>query len=273
MSTSGSAAVVAKPSAPATAAISHSDPFLGSSAPMNRPMGRMPRSTPTSSSSMPATTSTEPATNWRNSPRGACTTVTCSTHTTPINGAMDRSTPGRRSSSTFSTVAPEWNALRASWDYGRRKMALPSSGVTLRHAGYGTRSPRPGCMVQMNLDARQDPSTLDSAAVIRALEVDVQRGLTADEATRRLAVYGPNEIRGAPPVPAWKRFLAQFRDPLVYLLLVAVAISLVAWWFEGATHAPVDAIVISLILVLNAVLGYIQEARAQSAVAALARMT
>ena len=74
-------------------------------------------------------------------------------------------------------------------------------------------------------------------------------------------------------MPAWRRLLAQFRDPLVYLLLGAIAISLVAWWVEGRHGWPVDAVVIAAIVALNAVLGYVQESRAENAVAALARMT
>ncbi len=119
----------------------------------------------------------------------------------------------------------------------------------------------------------RDPSTLEVAAVISSLDTDADRGLTAQEAARRLAADGPNELRAVPPVPAWRRLLAQFQDPLIYLLLAAVGISLVAWWIEGHAQAPADAIVIALIVVANAALGYVQEARAQSAVAALARMT
>ncbi len=63
------------------------------------------------------------------------------------------------------------------------------------------------------------------------------------------------------------------RDPLVYLLLGAVAISLVAWWIEGRHGWPVDALVIAAVVALNAVLGHAQESKAESAVAALARMT
>ncbi len=120
---------------------------------------------------------------------------------------------------------------------------------------------------------RNDPSLRDAGEVARALGTDLARGLTSAEAARRLARDGPNELRSAPPVPAWRRFLAQFRDPLIYLLLLAIAISLVAWMLEGRGGWPVDAIVIALIVVLNAVLGYVQEAKAESAVAALARMT
>ncbi|MCE3270620.1 MAG: ATPase, P-type (transporting), superfamily, subfamily, partial [Ramlibacter sp.] len=88
-----------------------------------------------------------------------------------------------------------------------------------------------------------------------------------------LARDGPNVLRSAPPVPAWRRVLAQFRNPLTYLLLAAVAIAFVAWLVEGRHGWPVDAVVILAVLVLNAVLGYLQEAKARDAVAALARMT
>jgi magnesium-transporting ATPase (P-type) len=118
-----------------------------------------------------------------------------------------------------------------------------------------------------------DPSLDDVADVVRAVGADLARGLTAQEAARRLAADGPNEIAPKPPVPRWQRVLAQLRDPLVYLLLAAVAISLVAWVSEGAHGWPADAIVIALIIALNAVLGYSQEARAESAVAALQKMT
>ena len=74
-----------------------------------------------------------------------------------------------------------------------------------------------------------DHSLRDALEVARSLGTDPERGLSAAEAARRLANDGPNALRAAPPVPAWKRILAQFRDPLVYLLVVAIAISLAAW--------------------------------------------
>ncbi len=125
----------------------------------------------------------------------------------------------------------------------------------------------------MTSERLDDPSIKDAAEVARALGTDLERGLTLEEASRRLAAEGPNELRSAPPVPAWRRIFAQFQDPLVYLLLGAVAVSLLAWAIEGRAGWPVDAIVIALIVVLNAVLGYVQGAKASSAVAALARMT
>ena len=122
-------------------------------------------------------------------------------------------------------------------------------------------------------DGLDDPSIKDANEVARALGTDLERGLTSEEAARRLAAEGPNELRSAPPVPVWRRILAQFQDPLIYLLLAAIVISLVAWVIEGRVGWPVDAIVIALIVVINAVLGYVQEAKAENAVAALAQMT
>jgi len=121
--------------------------------------------------------------------------------------------------------------------------------------------------------ASDEACTLAVADLARRLASDPEKGLTAQEAARRLAAEGPNELRAVPPVAAWTRMLAQFRDPLVYLLLVAIAIALAAWLIEGRAGWPVDAIVIALIVAANAVIGYVQETKAERAVAALARMT
>ncbi|AFU72152.1 haloacid dehalogenase [Bifidobacterium asteroides DSM 20089] len=126
----------------------------------------------------------------------------------------------------------------------------------------------------------KDPSTVDVDQVALALNVDPDQGLAEAEAAHRLEQFGRNELAGAPPVPAWRKFLQQFKDPLVYLLLAATAISLVAWVVErshpatgGGEPLPFDAIVIMIILILNAALGYAQEAKAERAVDALASMT
>ncbi|MGO5063161.1 cation-translocating P-type ATPase [Bifidobacterium pseudolongum] len=126
-----------------------------------------------------------------------------------------------------------------------------------------------------------DPSLTDADQVAQALNVDPRTGLSSEEAKRRLDKFGPNELASAPPVPKWKKFLQQFQDPLVYLLLAATAISLVAWIIEKVNAAPgaegealpFDSIVIVLILIVNAVLGYMQEAKAEEAVNALSEMT
>ncbi|CAN5346329.1 cation-translocating P-type ATPase [soil metagenome] len=104
-------------------------------------------------------------------------------------------------------------------------------------------------------------------------ETDAHVGLTSAEAAARLAVDGPNELETVAARPRWRALLAQFQDPLVYLLLGAVLVSVIAWLVEGASGTPVDAVVITGVLLVNAGLGFAQETRAESAVAALQSMT
>jgi Ca2+-transporting ATPase len=122
-------------------------------------------------------------------------------------------------------------------------------------------------------DRLPEPSMRDAGEVARALGTDPVAGLAAPEAARRLAEHGPNALRAAPTVAPWRRILSHFRDPLVYLLLAAIGIALAAWAIEGGHGWPIDAIVITTVVLLNAALGYFQEAKAANAVAALARMT
>ena len=108
--------------------------------------------------------------------------------------------------------------------------------------------------------------------LVATLGTDVDRGLTDAEARTRLTQYGPNQLASEPPVPAWKKFLAQFRDVLVLLLLLATAISAALWWYERDAALPYEALAIGAVVLLNAILGYVQEQRAETAVAALQQM-
>ncbi|NTV65970.1 MAG: HAD-IC family P-type ATPase, partial [Oscillochloris sp.] len=98
-------------------------------------------------------------------------------------------------------------------------------------------------------------------------------GLSATAAAERLARYGRNELPSPPPTPAWLRFLAQFHDPLTGLLLVATLISFIAWLIEREEPVPFEAITILAIVLLNGVLGFAQESRAEQAVSALKAMS
>ena len=109
--------------------------------------------------------------------------------------------------------------------------------------------------------------------VAQALGTDTRRGLTDAEVTARLARDGPNELAAEAPVPAWRRFFAQFQDVLVVLLLIATGISAGLWWFERDTALPYEAIAILAVVLLNATMGYLQESRAEAAVAALRAMS
>src|SRR5689334_4850084 len=77
-----------------------------------------------------------------------------------------------------------------------------------------------------------DPWRHEADELAAALRTNLLRGLSATEAAARLARFGPNRLAGARRVPAWRKLLGQFADPLIYLLLVAVVVSLVAWVLE-----------------------------------------
>ena len=100
-------------------------------------------------------------------------------------------------------------------------------------------------------------------ALLTALGTDAQHGLSQGEARARLERYGRNELTAEKPVPGWRKFLAQFQDVLVILLLVATAISAALWLYERDSALPYEAIAIFAVVLLNAIMGYIQESRAE----------
>ncbi|MCK4801122.1 MAG: HAD-IC family P-type ATPase, partial [Anaerolineales bacterium] len=107
--------------------------------------------------------------------------------------------------------------------------------------------------------------TLNSNEVINRLEVSREEGISNQEAESRLATYGLNELQEAPPTSLWTMIYEQFANFVVILLLVAAVISaFLGDWVEAA--------VIMGIVVLNAVLGVVQERRAEEALAALKKM-
>jgi Ca2+-transporting ATPase len=108
---------------------------------------------------------------------------------------------------------------------------------------------------------------------VAAFASDAQRGLTQQEASARIARHGRNELAAEKTIPAWRRFLEQFHDVLCLLLLVATAISATLWFIERESALPYEAIAILTVLLVNAVMGYVQQSRAQQAVAALQRMS
>jgi Ca2+-transporting ATPase len=109
--------------------------------------------------------------------------------------------------------------------------------------------------------------------VLAALGTSAQDGLSQEEARARLARYGKNELTVGKPVPRWRKFLAQFQDVLVILLLIATSISAGLWLYERDSALPYEALAIFAVVLLNAVMGYIQESRAEQAVAALRQMS
>ncbi|MEO0737151.1 MAG: cation-transporting P-type ATPase [Cyanobacteria bacterium J06649_12] len=100
--------------------------------------------------------------------------------------------------------------------------------------------------------------------VITRFNSDSKQGLTAEEVARRYEIYGWNELPIKLGKPAWVRFLLQFHQPLLYILLIA---GIVKAFLGSWTNAAV----IWGVTVLNAIIGYIQEAKAEGAIASLAK--
>lgn len=106
-------------------------------------------------------------------------------------------------------------------------------------------------------------TSTDEAA--RLLGVNPETGLSPEEAAVRLKKFGPNRLTARKSMSEWKRFLLQFHQPLVYILLVATAVT--AWLGEW-----VDSSVIFGVVLMNALIGYLQESKAEKAIGALAGM-
>lgn len=92
----------------------------------------------------------------------------------------------------------------------------------------------------------------------------LERGLSQAEVIQRQKQYGPNELKAKAATPAWVKFLQQFNQALLYILMVAGAVKA----FLGSWR---NAIVIWAVVVINALIGYIQESKAEEAIAALAQ--
>jgi cation-transporting ATPase F len=105
---------------------------------------------------------------------------------------------------------------------------------------------------------------LPISEVVDLLDTDLQQGLGAFETQRRQKHFGPNQLTPSKGRSPLVRFLLQFNNPLVMILIVASGVTAVL-------KDPADAIVILAVVVINAIIGYIQEARAEQAIAALAQ--
>ena len=106
---------------------------------------------------------------------------------------------------------------------------------------------------------------LPAAEVTKLLSVDSSSGLSAEEVLRRQKEFGPNRVTARRGTPAWLQFLHQFNQPLVYILLLAVGVTA----FLGEW---VDSSVIFGVVFINAIVGFLQEAKAEKAIEALAKM-
>jgi len=115
-------------------------------------------------------------------------------------------------------------------------------------------------------DSRIAWHALSSAEVVRRLETDAAAGLTESQVAARLAELGPNQLQESPPPPWWQKLLRQFQDLVILILLAAAVISgLVGEW--------ADAAAIVAIVLVNGLIGFLQEERARQALAALKQLS
>ena len=119
--------------------------------------------------------------------------------------------------------------------------------------------------------------TKSSSEVLQELNSNVEQGLTSQEAGERLIKYGPNKLPEKKKTPLFLVFLSQFNDPMIYILLAAallsVAISIYNSIHTGEAFDFADPIIIMGVCVLNAIIGTVQENKAEKSLEALKKMS
>ena len=107
--------------------------------------------------------------------------------------------------------------------------------------------------------------------VLSSLET-MPDGLSSEQARERLAKYGPNKLKQAPKPSLFQRFLAQLKDPMLIILLIAAGVSALTGFLSGENEIA-EVVIILAVVLLNAILGVFQESKAEAAIEALQNMT
>ena len=110
----------------------------------------------------------------------------------------------------------------------------------------------------------------ESQEVLESLKSQ-ENGLSSAEASARLEQYGKNKLKEGKKTPLIVRFLEELKDPMIIILIVAALISGVTAFYSGESFA--DVIIILIVVIINAVLGVVQESKAEKAIAALQEIT
>ncbi len=103
-----------------------------------------------------------------------------------------------------------------------------------------------------------------------------ENGLTSSQASERLEKYGKNKLAEGKKKTMLQRVMEQLSDPMIIILIVAAVISAVTEWFEGGSFHfvfPTDTVIILVVVVINTVLGVVQESKAEAAIEALQEMS
>lgn len=115
------------------------------------------------------------------------------------------------------------------------------------------------------------PEYLQSAEEVLCSQGSQRGGLTSQEAAARLEKHGPNRLQEAKKITNLQRFLQQLKDPMLLILMAAAAVSAVTSILSG--EKLTEVIIILAVVLLNAVLGVVQESKAEAAIEALQTMT
>lgn len=113
--------------------------------------------------------------------------------------------------------------------------------------------------------------TQSTNEVLQSLGVEAS-GLTNDQARERLKQYGPNKLKETEKPSLMQRFMAQLKDPMLIILLIAAGVSALTGMLAGESEWA-EVIIILTVVLLNAILGVIQESKAEAAIEALQTMT
>ncbi|HIB64099.1 MAG TPA: hypothetical protein EYO33_02990, partial [Phycisphaerales bacterium] len=106
-------------------------------------------------------------------------------------------------------------------------------------------------------------ASLQPNEILEHFEVTLESGLSQSRVLEKRKEFGLNQLEDRGPPSPWKILLAQFQDLMVLILLVATAVAFFSWWMDGAEGLPTDAIVILVIVLANAWLGFSQEYKAE----------
>ena len=164
-------------------------------------------------------------------------------------------------------VAPTPEAAPASASTPVAVVPAPTAPAVVGHASHtapGAQPPPPPPAME-KAGGLDDPSVKNADEVARALGADINNGLTSQEAARRLEQYGRNSLPAPKRRGPWLRLALQFHNPLIYVLLAAGAVTF-------GLKDYVDAGVIAAVVLINAVIGFIQEGKAEKALEAVSAM-
>lgn len=126
---------------------------------------------------------------------------------------------------------------------------------------------RAGLKVRLHRNGGNMKEYLSSLEEVLKEQNSSQEGLTTGEAQERLSKYGKNELEKGKKTSLLQRFLKELADPMIIILIVAAIISGITAFYEGESFA--DVIIILSVVVINAVLGVVQESKAEAAIEAL----